>query len=38
MVAQLVDYYKKKEILISIDGQQNVDAVESEIKNFLGLN
>tara|TARA_Y100000994_G_scaffold213979_1_gene189548 strand:+ start:1622 stop:2269 length:648 start_codon:yes stop_codon:yes gene_type:complete len=38
LINQLVDYYKKKEILISIDGQQNVDAVESEIKNFLGLN
>ena len=38
LINQLVDYYKNREILITVDGQQNVDLVESEIKNILGLN
>tara|TARA_Y100001970_G_scaffold86811_2_gene109489 strand:- start:1550 stop:2200 length:651 start_codon:yes stop_codon:yes gene_type:complete len=38
LINQLVDYYNSKEILICVDGEQNVDMVESEIQVKLGIN
>ena len=38
LIKQLVDYYNNKDILISVDGEQNVDMVESEIQMKLGIN
>ena len=38
LVKQLADYYNNKDILISVDGEQNVDMVESEIQMKLGIN
>ena len=38
LINQLLDYYKNQEILISVDGEQDVDIVESEIQIKLGIN
>jgi adenylate kinase len=37
LINQLVNYYKQKEILISVNGQQNKDIVEFDIQTKLGL-
>jgi adenylate kinase len=37
LINRLVNYYKQKEILISVNGQQNKDIVESDIQTKLGL-